>query len=76
MPIAGTRDGGTVGWDIVETVPESVECDDRVGDVRGSAPVLDRQRRLVIDLCLDKRDKKGKSRMDYDPPIQPPNHLL
>ena len=39
MVILGTRDGGTVGWGIVAAVPESVECDDRMGNVRECAPV-------------------------------------
>ena len=37
--IVGTRDGRTVGWGYAAVVPEGVECDDRMGNVRECAPV-------------------------------------
>jgi len=55
--IVGTGDGRTVGWGHATVVPEGVECDAWMGNVRECAPVSaaaaakqDEQRRLVIDL--------------------------
>ena len=50
---AGTRAGGALGRSIAATVPQGVELDDRVGNVRECAPVLPNRnrtqdRRLVI----------------------------